>query len=85
MALHSKTYTPQVNEELRRIYPLFNELSGSGNALERVLALELELAEGLQAKKKSIIQFQRYSFCEMDFKKLTKPSSPAKHYYDLES
>ncbi|XP_058107067.1 uncharacterized protein LOC131250775 isoform X3 [Magnolia sinica] len=32
---------------------------GSGNALERVLALEIELAEALQAKKKSSIHFQR--------------------------
>ncbi|KAI8015949.1 hypothetical protein LOK49_LG05G02907 [Camellia lanceoleosa] len=47
----------KVNEELRNIFPVFNE-SGSGNALERVLALEIELAEALRAKKKSSIIFQ---------------------------
>ncbi|KQJ93226.1 golgin subfamily A member 4 [Brachypodium distachyon] len=46
------------NEHLRRIFPSFKELPGSGNALERVLALELELAEALQAKKKTDIVFQ---------------------------
>ncbi|XVF64707.1 hypothetical protein PTKIN_Ptkin09bG0189000 [Pterospermum kingtungense] len=51
----------KVNEELGSIFPLFNEYSESGNALERVLALELELAEALQAKKKSSILFQRYA------------------------
>jgi hypothetical protein len=45
---------------LRSIFPSFEELPGSGNALERVLALELELAEALQAKKKTDILFQRY-------------------------
>ncbi|KAL6296933.1 hypothetical protein ACE6H2_005075 [Prunus campanulata] len=48
----------KVNEELGSIFPLFNEFSCSGNALERVLALEVELAEALQAKKKSTFQFQ---------------------------
>ncbi|KAF3445755.1 hypothetical protein FNV43_RR10932 [Rhamnella rubrinervis] len=48
----------KVNEELGSIFPLFNEFSCSGNALERVLALEIELAESLQAKKKSSIHFQ---------------------------
>ncbi|XP_060672956.1 uncharacterized protein LOC107406826 [Ziziphus jujuba] len=48
----------KVNEELGSIFPLFNEFSCSGNALERVLALEIELAESLQAKKKSTIHFQ---------------------------
>ncbi|XP_020164722.1 uncharacterized protein [Aegilops tauschii subsp. strangulata] len=46
------------NEHLRSIFPSFKELPGSGNALERVLALELELAEALQAKKKTDIVFQ---------------------------
>uniref|UniRef100_A0ACD5Z8D3 Uncharacterized protein n=1 Tax=Avena sativa TaxID=4498 RepID=A0ACD5Z8D3_AVESA len=46
------------NEHLRSIFPSFQELPGSGNALERVLALELELAEALQAKKKTDILFQ---------------------------
>ncbi|XP_009381001.2 protein NETWORKED 1B-like [Musa acuminata AAA Group] len=46
------------NEQLRSIFPLFNELPGSGNALERVLALELELAEALQTKKKADLHFQ---------------------------
>ncbi|KAB2617225.1 early endosome antigen 1-like [Pyrus ussuriensis x Pyrus communis] len=48
----------KANEELGNIFPSFNEFSSSGNALERVLALEIELAEALRAKKKSIIQFQ---------------------------
>lgn len=48
----------KANEELGSIYPLYNEFSCSGNALERVLALEFELAESLQAKKKSSIHFQ---------------------------
>ncbi|XP_044475017.1 putative leucine-rich repeat-containing protein DDB_G0290503 [Mangifera indica] len=48
----------KVNEELGSIYPLFNERPGNGNAIERVLALEIELAEALQAKKKSSFQFQ---------------------------
>ena len=50
-----------MNEELGSIFPLFNEYSESGNAFERVLALELELAEALQTKKKSSILFQRYA------------------------
>ncbi|KAI6687686.1 hypothetical protein NL676_024514 [Syzygium grande] len=48
----------EANEELGSKFPMFNEISGGGNALERVLALEIELAEALQAKKKSTIQFQ---------------------------
>ncbi|KAJ0085369.1 hypothetical protein Patl1_08466 [Pistacia atlantica] len=48
----------KANEELGSIYPLFNESPGNGNAIERVLALEIELAEALQAKKKSTIHFQ---------------------------
>ncbi|KAK8538743.1 hypothetical protein V6N13_009124 [Hibiscus sabdariffa] len=48
----------KVNEELGSMFPLFNEYSETGNALERVLALELELAEALQTKKKSSILFQ---------------------------
>ncbi|XP_062098940.1 COP1-interactive protein 1 isoform X2 [Humulus lupulus] len=47
----------KVNEELGTKFPLFNEFSCNGNALERVLALEIELAESLQAKK-SRVQFQ---------------------------
>ena len=50
----------KVNEELGSIFPFFNEFSGRGNALERVLALEMELADALRAKKKSSINFQRY-------------------------
>ncbi|MQL71761.1 hypothetical protein Taro_004064 [Colocasia esculenta] len=46
------------NEHLGTIFPSFKELPGSGNALERVLALELELAESLQAKKKTEVLFQ---------------------------
>ncbi|GFY85810.1 hypothetical protein Acr_04g0005480 [Actinidia rufa] len=49
----------KVNEELRSIFPVFSEVSDGGNALERVLALEIELAEALQSKKKSSILFQR--------------------------
>uniref|UniRef100_A0A5B6ZDE6 Putative centromere-associated protein E n=1 Tax=Davidia involucrata TaxID=16924 RepID=A0A5B6ZDE6_DAVIN len=48
----------KANEDLGSMFPLFNEFSSSGNALERVLALEIELAEALQAKKKSSIHFQ---------------------------
>ncbi|XP_050265623.1 uncharacterized protein LOC126709424 isoform X4 [Quercus robur] len=48
----------KANEELGSIYPLYNEFSSGGNALERVLALEIELAEALQEKKKSSIHFQ---------------------------
>uniref|UniRef100_A0A0D9XIX7 C2 NT-type domain-containing protein n=1 Tax=Leersia perrieri TaxID=77586 RepID=A0A0D9XIX7_9ORYZ len=40
------------------IFPSFKELPGSGNALEKVLALELELAEALQTMKKTDILFQ---------------------------
>ncbi|KAJ1406801.1 NT-type C2 domain [Sesbania bispinosa] len=47
----------EANQELGNMFPVFNKISISGNALERVLALEIELAEALQAKK-SIIQFQ---------------------------
>lgn len=50
----------QVNEELGSIFPLFKEFSSSGNALERVLALEIELAEALRSKKKPSMHFQRY-------------------------
>lgn len=42
------------------IFPSFKELAGSGNSLERVLALELELAEALQEKKRTDTRFQRY-------------------------
>ncbi|XP_024969082.1 WEB family protein At4g27595, chloroplastic [Cynara cardunculus var. scolymus] len=48
----------KANEELGSIYPNFIDLPGNGNALERVLALEIELAEALRTKKKSSIQFQ---------------------------
>ncbi|XP_057442265.1 uncharacterized protein LOC130733988 [Lotus japonicus] len=48
----------EANQELGNKFPVFNKISVSGNALERVLALEIELAEALQAKKKSSIQFQ---------------------------
>lgn len=50
----------KANEELANIYPNFVSFPGNGNALERVLALEIELAEALRTKKKSTIQFQRY-------------------------
>ncbi|XP_058220413.1 uncharacterized protein LOC131330747 isoform X3 [Rhododendron vialii] len=48
----------KANEELRGIFPLFNEFPGSGNALERLLALEIELAEALRTKQKSNTLFQ---------------------------
>ncbi|KAL3514050.1 hypothetical protein ACH5RR_026767 [Cinchona calisaya] len=48
----------KANEELRSIFPLYNEISSTGNALERVFALEMELAEALRAKHKSKIHFQ---------------------------
>ncbi|KAF3326403.1 putative leucine-rich repeat-containing protein [Carex littledalei] len=46
------------NEHLGSIFPTFKELAGSGNSLERVLALELELAEALQEKKRTDTRFQ---------------------------
>ncbi|QHN96767.1 NADP-dependent malic enzyme [Arachis hypogaea] len=49
----------EANQEWENIFPVFKEISVIGNALERVLALEIELAEALQAKKKSSMQFQR--------------------------
>ncbi|CAJ2644321.1 unnamed protein product [Trifolium pratense] len=52
------TQLHEANQELGNMFPVFNKFSVSGNALERVLALEIELAETLQAKKKSSIQFQ---------------------------
>ncbi|XP_020590667.1 abnormal long morphology protein 1 [Phalaenopsis equestris] len=39
------------NEQLGSIFPKYKKLTSYGNALERVLALELELAEALQVKK----------------------------------
>ncbi|KAG8377348.1 hypothetical protein BUALT_Bualt08G0023800 [Buddleja alternifolia] len=48
----------KANEELRSMFPLFNEISSGGNALERVLALEIELAEAMKSKNKSSVQFQ---------------------------
>ncbi|KAI3685409.1 hypothetical protein L6452_34651 [Arctium lappa] len=48
----------KANEELAGMYPSFKDFPGDGNALERVLALEIELAEALMAKKESSIQFQ---------------------------
>ncbi|KAL1216270.1 hypothetical protein V5N11_016889 [Cardamine amara subsp. amara] len=47
----------QAKEELQSIFPLSQDFS-CGNALERVLALEIELAEALRGKKKSTIHFQ---------------------------
>ncbi|XP_022894505.1 putative leucine-rich repeat-containing protein DDB_G0290503 isoform X1 [Olea europaea var. sylvestris] len=47
----------KVNNELRSMFPSFNEIS-TGNALERVLALEIELAESMKTKNKSNIHFQ---------------------------
>ncbi|CAN6466017.1 unnamed protein product [Victoria cruziana] len=46
------------NEQLGRIFPQFSEFLESGNALERVLALEIELAEALKLKKKDAVHFQ---------------------------
>ncbi|KHN09149.1 hypothetical protein glysoja_025610 [Glycine soja] len=48
----------EANQELGNIFPVFDKFSISGNALERVLALEIELAEALRTKKSSNIQFQ---------------------------
>ncbi|KAL2339858.1 hypothetical protein Fmac_007798 [Flemingia macrophylla] len=48
----------ETNQELGNIFPVFDKFSVSGNALERVLALEIELAEALRAKKSSSFQFQ---------------------------
>ncbi|KAK4341413.1 hypothetical protein RND71_039914 [Anisodus tanguticus] len=43
----------KANEELRSMFPTFKDIASTGNALERVLALEIELAEALKAKNKS--------------------------------
>ncbi|GAB4861019.1 hypothetical protein Ancab_036181 [Ancistrocladus abbreviatus] len=51
------THLEKVNEELGNMSSVYNDVSSGGNSIERVLALELELAEALQAKKSSI-QFQ---------------------------
>ncbi|XP_047340825.1 interaptin-like [Impatiens glandulifera] len=48
----------EVNEQLKCKFPTFIECQSNGNALERVLALEIELAESLQSKQKSTVQFQ---------------------------
>ncbi|KAL9275774.1 hypothetical protein AKJ16_DCAP16448 [Drosera capensis] len=48
----------KVNKELGSISPAFNDFSENSNPIERVLALELELADALQAKRKSSILFQ---------------------------
>ncbi|CAN6880783.1 unnamed protein product [Brassica oleracea] len=49
----------QAKEELQSIFPLSHENHSCGNALERVLALEIELAEALRGKQKqSTIHFQ---------------------------
>ncbi|CAI8597472.1 unnamed protein product [Vicia faba] len=52
------TQLHEANQELGNMFPVFNKISVSGNALERVLALEIELAEALQTKKKSSLKFQ---------------------------
>ncbi|KAH9604982.1 hypothetical protein KSS87_014921 [Heliosperma pusillum] len=58
-ALHrDQVQLETVSEELENISSLYNESSRSGNSVERVLALELELAEVLRAKKKPSVQFQ---------------------------
>ncbi|CAA7047889.1 unnamed protein product [Microthlaspi erraticum] len=48
----------QAKEELQSMFPLSHENLNCGNALERVLALEIELAEALRGKKKPTIHFQ---------------------------
>lgn len=40
------------------MFPTFKDIASTGNALERVLALEIELAEALKAKNKTSM-FQR--------------------------
>ncbi|CAH2033585.1 unnamed protein product [Thlaspi arvense] len=52
------TQLRQAKEELQSIFPLSHENFSCGNALERVLALEIELAEALRGKKKPAIHFQ---------------------------
>ncbi|KAL4197595.1 hypothetical protein AMTRI_Chr04g189050 [Amborella trichopoda] len=44
------------NKQLGNIFPRYNEFPRGGNALERVLALEVELAEALQKKKSKMFQ-----------------------------
>ncbi|EOA36030.1 hypothetical protein CARUB_v10008070mg [Capsella rubella] len=55
---HELIQLRQAKEELQSIFPLSHENFSCGNALERVLALEIELAEALRGKKKSTIHFQ---------------------------
>lgn len=48
----------KANQDLESMFPWFHNCLGSGNALERVLALEIELAESLRAKKTSSLHIQ---------------------------
>ncbi|XP_017241313.1 uncharacterized protein LOC108214054 [Daucus carota subsp. sativus] len=48
----------KANQDLESMFPWFQNCLGSGNALERVLALEIELAEALRAKKTSSLHIQ---------------------------
>lgn len=57
------------------MFPLFDEISSGGNALDRVLALEIELAEALKTKNKSNTLFQRLVFKLIKFSDQTKTES----------
>ncbi|KAL8128342.1 hypothetical protein AgCh_015073 [Apium graveolens] len=48
----------KANQDLESMFPWFHNCLESGNALERVLALEIELAEALRAKKTSSLHIQ---------------------------
>lgn len=48
----------KANQDLESMFPWYHNCLGSGNALERVLALEIELAEALRAKKTSSLHIQ---------------------------
>ncbi|KAL6493168.1 hypothetical protein OROGR_032927 [Orobanche gracilis] len=63
----------KANEELGSMFPFFNENPDGGNAVERVLTFEIELAGALKAKNKLNIVFQssllkQHSDAEVVFK-----------------
>ncbi|WOG99687.1 hypothetical protein DCAR_0519041 [Daucus carota subsp. sativus] len=49
----------KANQDLESMFPWFQNYLRSGNVLERVLALKIELAEALRAKKTSSLHIQR--------------------------
>ncbi|KAI4321151.1 hypothetical protein MLD38_034569 [Melastoma candidum] len=77
----------KANEELGSMFPSFDEFSDESNALERVLALEIELADALKSKNKSS-QFhssflRRHSDEEAVFKSFRDINELIKEMLDL--